>query len=438
MNTKAKKQSGKRNWITVLAVVLVVAGVLAFAVPLVMQRVNYGVAAKNAAEAESQMVIPNKQDYQPVDYSTMQKGVTPSFSPDEMEEAASPPGFLEELGIIGDPSGLLFGISSAKAEDAEPASMRQALNLGAQALKDGGKKPYDGAAVNASLIKARKQVENAFFLLTQIQPITDTETLSSLSNQRVVDGLTRGDKTITAARDMIYGTLTDLEELLKQVEDQAAAVTADDDQTDMAENRLLAQMNTLFSYMTMVALHLPEDDYQFAMEQHRELAALAEQGQQQPENESGYDPIDVEKEGVKRSYLLEIPDISVKVAVYRSGSFNKMYENMRNGAAMFPRAPEPDTVANICISAHRTGTRNYFLNLNKLSEGDTIYLHTSHLGSFQYEVVKVDVIEAHDWSVTRDVGYPALTLLSCQASSGISNARRIMVQAKLVGVANGQ
>lgn len=438
MNTKAKKQSGKRNWITVLAVVLVVAGVLAFAVPLVLQRIYYGVAAKNAAEAESQMVIPNEQDYQPVDYSNMQKGVTPSFSSEEMEEAASPPGFLEELGIIGDPSGLFSGISSAKAEDAEPASMRQALNLGAEALKDGGKMPYDGTAVNASLIEARKQVENAFFLLTQIQPITDTEALSSLSNQRVVDGLTRGDKTITAAREMIYGTLTDLEELLKQVEDQAAAVMADDDQTEMAENRLLAQMNTLFSYMIMAALHLPEDDYKSAMEQHRELADLAEQGQQQPEDESGYAPIDVEKEGVKRSYLLEIPDISVKVAVYRSGSFNRMYENMRNGAAMFPRAPEPDTVANICISAHRTGTRNYFLNLNKLSEGDTIYLHTSHLGSFQYEVVKVDVIEAHDWSVTRDVGYPALTLLSCQASSGISNARRIMVQAKLVGMANGQ
>jgi LPXTG-site transpeptidase (sortase) family protein len=115
-----------------------------------------------------------------------------------------------------------------------------------------------------------------------------------------------------------------------------------------------------------------------------------------------------------------------------------MYTNMRNGAAMFPRAPEPDTVGNICISAHRTGTRDFFFNINKLAVGDLIYLHTSHMGSFQYQVVKVVIIDAHDWSVTRDVGYPALTLLSCQASDGISNARRVVVQAKLVGVANGQ
>ena len=190
--------------------------------------------------------------------------------------------------------------------------------------------------------------------------------------------------------------------------------------------------------MMMAALHLPEDDYKSAMAQHRELAALAGQDTKAPEDESGYAAIDKDPDGVKRSYLLEIPDISVKVAAYRSGSFNKMYQNMRSGAAMFPRAPEPDTVANICISAHRTGTRDYFRNLNKLSAGDTIYLHTSHLGSFQYEVVKVGIIEANDWSVTGDTSYPALTLLSCQAYGGISNAQRIMVRAKLVGVANGQ
>ncbi len=438
MNTKKSKRPGKRNWIAVLAVVLIAAGVLAFAIPLAWQKINYGIAAKEAAEAEAQMDIPVKSDYQPVDYSAMEKGITPSFSATEMEEAADPPGLLEELGITGQPSSLLFGIASAKAENLEPASMRDALNAGAQALKAGSKTPYDGEAVSLALAQAREQVENAFFLLTQIQPITNTETLASLSNQRVVDGLTRGDKTITAAREMIYATLTDLEALLKHVEDQAAIILADGPKAGMAKSRVLAHMDTLCSYMMMAALHLPEDDYKSAMAQHRELAALAGQDTKAPEDESGYAAIDKDPDGVKRSYLLEIPDISVKVAAYRSGSFNKMYQNMRSGAAMFPRAPEPDTVANICISAHRTGTRDYFRNLNKLSAGDTIYLHTSHLGSFQYEVVKVGIIEANDWSVTGDTSYPALTLLSCQAYGGISNAQRIMVRAKLVGVANGQ
>jgi LPXTG-site transpeptidase (sortase) family protein len=438
MSTQAKKRAGKRNWASILAIILIVAGVLAFAVPLVWQRINYGVAAKKAAEAEKQMVIPDKDDYQPVDYSSMPKGVTPSYSPEDMEEAASPPSLLEELGITGDPSSLLLGIKAAYAESAEPNSMRDALNQGAQALKESAKEPFDGSAVSASLAEARKQVENAFFLLTQIQPITDTETLSSLSDQHMVDSLTLGDKTITAARDMIYETLTDLEELLKHVEDLFTVLQSGSTQANMKESLLLAQMNTLSSYLSMVALHLPEDDYKSAMAQHRELAALKENDQKPAENESGYASIDVDSDGVKRTYLLEIPDIGVKVAAYRSGSFNKMYENMRIGAAMFPRAPEPNTVANICISAHRTGTRDYFRNLNKLSVGNKVYLHTSHLGSFEYEVVSVDIIEKNDWSVASDVGYPALTLLSCQAFGGVSNAQRIMVRAKLVGVANGQ
>ena len=235
---------------------------------------------------------------------------------------------------------------------------------------------------------------------------------------------------------MIYGTLTDLEEMLKQVEDLSAAVLSGG--TGMKKSLLLAQMNSLSFYMAMAALHLPDDDYKSAMAQHRELAGLSGKDKKQAENEGGYAPIDVDPEGVKRSYLLEIPDIGVKVAAYRSGSFNKMYENMRIGAAMFPRAPEPNTNANICISAHRTGTRDYFRNLNNLSVGDTIYLHTSHLGSFEYEVVKVTIIDNNDWSAASDVGYPALTLLSCQAYGGVSNAQRIMVRAKLVGVANGQ
>jgi LPXTG-site transpeptidase (sortase) family protein len=383
------------------------------------------------------MVIPDKDDYQPVDYSAMPKGVTPSFSPEEMEEAASPPSLLEELGITGDPSSLLPGMKAANAESAEPASMREALNLGAQALKGSAKGPYDGSVVSASLVEARKQVENAFFLLTQIQPITNTETLPSLANQRVVDSVTLGDKTITAARDMIYGALTDLEELLKQVEDLYVSIKSGAANANMEENLLLSQMNTLSSYMAMVALHLPEDDFKSAMAQHRALAGLAGKDQT-AENEDGYAPIDVDPDGVKRTYLLEIPDIGVKVAAYRSGSFNRMYKNMRIGAAMFPRAPEPNTVGNICISAHRTGTRDYFRNLNKLSAGDKVYLHTSHLGSFEYEVVKVTIIEKNDWSVSRDVGYPALTLLSCQEYGGVSNGQRIMVRAKLVGVANGQ
>ena len=435
---KNKRENGikKRNWLTTFAVLMMIAGLMAFAVPLVWQQINYHLAAQKAAETEKGMVIPQENAYQPVDYALMEKGETPSYSPEEMQEAASPPSFLEELGITGNPSSFLFGITSASAQAAEPKSMREALNDASQTLKMVRSQALQENAVLEALANARTQVENAFFLLTLVQPIRDVEALSSLSNQKVVDGITRGDKTITAARDMIYASLTDLEQLLKQVEDQAEVFFTSDSST-VGERHLSFQLDMLSSYLSMLALHLPEDDYHAAMAQHRELAALAGNTSLSGD-ENDYAPIDKDSGDVKRSYLLEIPDIKLKVTAYRSGSFNKMYQNMRSGAAMFPRAPEPDTSANICISAHRTGTRDYFRNLHKLSAGDVIYLHTSHLGSFKYEVVKVAIIENDDWSVSRDVGYPALTLLSCQAYEGVGNAQRIMVRAKLVGIANDQ
>jgi LPXTG-site transpeptidase (sortase) family protein len=438
MSTQEKKRSGKRNWVTVFAITIVVIGALAVSVPLILQRINYGIAAQKAAEAESQMVIPAKNDYKPADFSSMKQGVTPTYSPEELEAAENPPGLLEELGIVGEPSSMLLpGIASAKAESKEPASMREALSLGADALKECCSLPYNSDSVSQALALVRKQVENAFFLLTQVQPFTNTETLASLSGQKTKDAVTRGDKTITAARELIYNSLTDLEELLKQVEVQTSAFATSGANDIDTEECLIAQLETLSSYLQMTALHLSEDDYKSSMAQQRDLVNLNKDAKAE-DDESGYDAIDTDQKDVKRSYLLEIPEINVKVAVLRSGSFNKMYTNMRSGAAMFPRAPEPNTVGNICISAHRTGTRDYFLEINKLSVGDLIYLHTSHLGSFQYQVVKVDIIDSHDWSVTKDVGYPALTLLSCQASNGISNALRVVVRAKLVGVADGQ
>ena len=434
MEKKMKSSHSKPNLVAVLAVILITVGALALVVPLVWQQVDYRIAAQKANDAQAQMVIPDENDYQPVDYTAMKKGETPTFSPQEMQEAANPPGFLEELGIVGDPSSSIFGISTAKADSKEPASIRDALNFGAQALSDSAKEPANADEISNALGIARKQVENSFFLLTMIQPITDVEQLSSLTGQKVVDGITRGDKTITAARELMYASLTDLEELLKQVELLSSSAFGTGDRN--AQSQMFAQMNMLSSFMAMLALHMPQDDFKAAIAQQHELAAKA--GQEKPAEGENGSAVDTDADGVKRTYLLEIPSIGVKVAAYRSGSFNKMYQNMRIGAAMFPRAPEPDTIANLCISAHRTGTRDYFRNLNNLSSGDVIYLHTSHLGSFKYEVVKVSIIENNDWSVTGDTSYPALTLLSCQAFGGISNAQRIVVRAKLVGASDGK
>lgn len=136
----------------------------------------------------------------------------------------------------------------------------------------------------------------------------------------------------------------------------------------------------------------------------------------------------------KGSYLLEIPAISLKICANRCRSFDNIYRCMRSGAAIFPNAPEPNEIGNICMSAHRTGSRDYFHNLDQLDKGDTIYLQCERKLSYQYQVVNVSIIESDDWSVTGQTLYPALTLLSCQEYQGVSNGRRIMVRAKLVGI----
>ena len=134
------------------------------------------------------------------------------------------------------------------------------------------------------------------------------------------------------------------------------------------------------------------------------------------------------------SYLLEIPAIDLKICAIRCTSFTRIYKCMRSGAAIFPEAPEPNEIGNICMSAHRTGSKDYFRNLDQLSTSDVIYLHYAKDLSYKYQVVSVSIIEPDDWSVTGQTLYPALTMLSCQEYQGVSNGRRIMVRAKLVGV----
>ena len=133
----------------------------------------------------------------------------------------------------------------------------------------------------------------------------------------------------------------------------------------------------------------------------------------------------------RTTYLMEIPALDLKIAVIRAKSFSDMYRCMRLGAAIFPKAPELNTIGNICISAHRTGSKDYFRHLDNLQTDDIIYLRSTD-SVYQYQIVKIAIIDSDDWSVTGQTLCPTLTLLSCQEYQGISNGQRIMVQATLV------
>lgn len=132
-------------------------------------------------------------------------------------------------------------------------------------------------------------------------------------------------------------------------------------------------------------------------------------------------------------YLLEIPSINLQVGVFPDLTFEQMYKCMRKGAAMFPRAGMPNTNTNISMSAHRTGSAAFFKDFDQVQKGDEILLHTRTLGSFRYVVDGVAIVENDDWTTTYSVGYPALTLISCEEFGDISNGKRIVVRGQLVG-----
>ncbi|MCL2544901.1 MAG: sortase [Clostridia bacterium] len=134
-------------------------------------------------------------------------------------------------------------------------------------------------------------------------------------------------------------------------------------------------------------------------------------------------------------YLLELPSLKLKIGCFPNVSFEQMYSAMRKGAALYPRVGTPNTNTNISMIGHRAGSAPFFEDLDKLKPGDTVLLHTRGLGSYRYLVERVFVVEEDDWTPMHTLGYPALTLVSCEEFRGVIYGRRIMVHCKLVGIA---
>ena len=134
-------------------------------------------------------------------------------------------------------------------------------------------------------------------------------------------------------------------------------------------------------------------------------------------------------------YLLELPALKLRIGCFPNVTFEQMYSGMRKGAALYPRVGTPNTNTNISMIAHRAGSAPFFEDLDKLKPGDTVLLHTRGLGSYRYLVERVFVVEEDDWTPMHTLGYPAITLVSCEEYRGVIYGRRIMVHCKLVGIA---
>ncbi len=134
-------------------------------------------------------------------------------------------------------------------------------------------------------------------------------------------------------------------------------------------------------------------------------------------------------------YLLEVPSVGLRVGCFPNTTFEQMYKSMRKGAALFPRVGMPNTNTNISVAGHRNGTAAFFKDMGNVKAGDIVLLHTRGLGSFRYMVERTFFTYEDDWTPLHALGYPSLTLVSCEPFDGVTHGRRIMAHCKLIGIA---
>ena len=120
--------------------------------------------------------------------------------------------------------------------------------------------------------------------------------------------------------------------------------------------------------------------------------------------------------------MLEIPDIDVESPVVKGTS----QELLAKAPGWYTETALPGE-GNTAIAGHRTMYGAPFRNLSKLKPGSIIIL-TYDQSTYRYRVVEVALISSNDWSVIKDVGYPALTLTTCTGN----DEKRLAVRARLI------
>ncbi|MGI9049558.1 MAG: sortase [Rubrobacteraceae bacterium] len=138
------------------------------------------------------------------------------------------------------------------------------------------------------------------------------------------------------------------------------------------------------------------------------------------------------------SMKLTIPEMSrVKDApVYTAPASDESARN--NGALHVQGTGYPwQSGANVYIAGHRlgyAGTGSYllFFDLNKLKNGDELYLTDANGTRYTYRVFRVFKVSPNDESVTRPV--PGKSIISLQTCTLPTYTQRLIVQGELVSV----
>ena len=119
---------------------------------------------------------------------------------------------------------------------------------------------------------------------------------------------------------------------------------------------------------------------------------------------------------------LEIPTIHLS-AIFTEGVDAR---TLRRGIGHIPGTALPGTSGNVGLSAHRD---TFFRKLGKIRIGDTIWVATFN-GRYKYVVESSGIVDPDEAVALRDIGRPALTLVTCYPFYYVGPApRRYVVHA---------
>lgn len=101
--------------------------------------------------------------------------------------------------------------------------------------------------------------------------------------------------------------------------------------------------------------------------------------------------------------------------------------SLRKGPGHYPETPLPGQRGTIGIAGHRTTHGAPFRHIDQLKRGDRVVLEMPY-GTYTYKVEKTRIVDPHEVSVKRRVGYNRLILSACHPL--YSAAQRIVVFAR--------
>jgi sortase A len=123
---------------------------------------------------------------------------------------------------------------------------------------------------------------------------------------------------------------------------------------------------------------------------------------------------------------LRIPAIGVDEVV-RSGIALSVIDR---GVAHWAGTSEPGGSGNVVLAGHRTTHSRPFWGLDRLHEGDLVFLEDGEGFDVMYRVTRSFVVDPDDLWISYDFGKPMVTMFACHPRG--SARHRIVVQAELV------